>query len=166
MKGVARTASANQPRSAAWGFQRPDQARRASVFAAGMSSYISHVNTAQPMCRGYSNLPRARPLSRLPSAKGGRIRAASPIQRNAWRSAGGRSLRAYGVPTGIRTPVTAVKGRCPRPLDDGDRGFYCKSVGGGNRDRTGDLLHAMQELSQLSYTPKPRRRIIAAYLVH
>ena len=25
-----------------------------------------------------------------------------------------------GVPRGIRTPVTAVKGRCPRPLDDGD----------------------------------------------
>ncbi len=28
--------------------------------------------------------------------------------------------RKYGVPTGIRTPVTAVKGRCPRPLDDRD----------------------------------------------
>jgi hypothetical protein len=26
----------------------------------------------------------------------------------------------YGVPKGIRTPVAAVKGRCPRPLDDGD----------------------------------------------
>src|SRR5688500_15382207 len=26
-------------------------------------------------------------------------------------------------------------------------------AGGGNRDRTGDLLHAMQALSQLSYTP-------------
>ena len=26
-----------------------------------------------------------------------------------------------GVPRGIRTPVTAVKGRCPGPLDDGDR---------------------------------------------
>ncbi len=26
----------------------------------------------------------------------------------------------YGVPTGIRTQVTAVKGRCPRPLDDRD----------------------------------------------
>jgi hypothetical protein len=26
----------------------------------------------------------------------------------------------YGVPKGIRTPVTAVKGRCPGPLDDGD----------------------------------------------
>ncbi len=26
----------------------------------------------------------------------------------------------FGVPTGIRTPVTAVKGRCPRPLDDRD----------------------------------------------
>ena len=25
-----------------------------------------------------------------------------------------------GVPTGIRTPVTPVKGECPRPLDDGD----------------------------------------------
>src|SRR3954462_13470982 len=32
-----------------------------------------------------------------------------------------------GVPTGIRTPVTAVKGRCPRPLDDGDCGYRFKS---------------------------------------
>src|SRR5271155_4061528 len=30
-------------------------------------------------------------------------------------------LDIIGVPKGIRTPVTAVKGRCPRPLDDGDR---------------------------------------------
>ena len=29
-----------------------------------------------------------------------------------------------GVPKGIRTPVTAVKGRCPRPLDDGDPSGY------------------------------------------
>lgn len=27
---------------------------------------------------------------------------------------------SIGVPKGIRTPVTAVKGQCPRPLDDGD----------------------------------------------
>jgi hypothetical protein len=27
-----------------------------------------------------------------------------------------------GVPKGIRTPVAAVKGQCPRPLDDGDGG--------------------------------------------
>ena len=33
------------------------------------------------------------------------------------------TLRITGVPTGIRTPVTGVKGRCPRPLDDGDPGF-------------------------------------------
>ena len=61
-----------------------------------------------------------------------------------------------GVPTGIRTPVTAVKGRCPRPLDDGDPDKTAISftlLGGGKRDRTADLLHAMQALSQLSYTP-------------
>ena len=29
-------------------------------------------------------------------------------------------LREVGIPKGIWTPVTAVKGRCPRPLDDGD----------------------------------------------
>ena len=58
-------------------------------------------------------------------------------------------LRANnGVPKGIRTPVTAVKGRCPRPLDDGD------TFGGARRDRTADLLHAMQALSQLSYSPE------------
>ena len=31
-----------------------------------------------------------------------------------------RATAENGVPTGIRTPVTAVKGRCPRPLDDRD----------------------------------------------
>ena len=57
-----------------------------------------------------------------------------------------------GVPTGIRTPVPTVKGSCPRPLDDRDT----IDVGGGKRDRTADLLHAMQALSQLSYTPDIR----------
>src|SRR5262249_32412717 len=33
-----------------------------------------------------------------------------------------RSARTAGVPNGIRTRVTAVKGRCPRPLDEGAAG--------------------------------------------
>jgi hypothetical protein len=32
-----------------------------------------------------------------------------------------------GIPKGIRTPVTAVKGRCPRPLDDRDTNTIVKS---------------------------------------
>ena len=67
----------------------------------------------------------------------------------------------------IRTPVIAVKGRCPRPLDDGDpesaldpaalgiaaslatvevaflvgeTGLFFRVAGGGKRDRTADLF--------------------------
>ncbi len=72
--------------------------------------------------------------------------------------------KKLGVPTGIRTPVPTVKGWCPRPLDDGDPGltvlqfhnfttFRSELTGGAKRDRTADLLHAMQALSQLSYSP-------------
>jgi hypothetical protein len=39
---------------------------------------------------------------------------------------GGKLLMVFGVPDGIRTRVTAVKGRCPRPLDDGDA--LCRSL--------------------------------------
>ena len=34
--------------------------------------------------------------------------------------------------------------------------FEFKAFGGDNRDRTGDLLNAIQALSQLSYTPNFR----------
>ncbi len=30
-----------------------------------------------------------------------------------------KAFKKSGTPTGIRTPVAAVKGQCPRPLDDG-----------------------------------------------
>jgi hypothetical protein len=35
-----------------------------------------------------------------------------------------RPFLKNGVPKGIRTPVTAVKGQCPRPLDDRDEATY------------------------------------------
>ena len=37
---------------------------------------------------------------------------------------------------------------------------FFPSTGGGTRDRTADLLHAMQALSQLSYTPVKEGRIV------
>jgi hypothetical protein len=42
------------------------------------------------------------------------------IRRNPCVGALFPSARDIGVPKEIRTPVAAVKGQCPRPLDDGD----------------------------------------------
>src|SRR5690606_1694570 len=72
------------------------------------------------------------------------------------------AVTRIGVPTGIRTPVSTVKGWCPRPLDDGDEKplsvlYSGEGIGGARRDRTADLLHAMQALSQLSYGPTRRK---------
>ncbi len=63
-------------------------------------------------------------------------------------------------PRGFEPLLPAVKGRCPRPLDDGDTKVLLEIVttlyGGAKRDRTADLLHAMQALSQLSYSPNDK----------
>src|SRR5262245_49447313 len=45
----------------------------------------------------------------------------------------GKSLKVNGVPYGSRTRVAAVKGRCPRPLDERDAygercSGYCKRI--------------------------------------
>jgi hypothetical protein len=52
-------------------------------------------------------------------------RCGMELRNNPWRSSncGNRkSSKWFGVPDGIRTRVTALKGRRPRPLDDRDAG--------------------------------------------
>lgn len=53
-----------------------------------------------------------------------------------------------GVPNGIRTRVAAVKGRCPRPLDDGDRATR----------RRGDTVTNSSPRHRVS--PSPRLRLV------
>ena len=43
------------------------------------------------------------------------------------------------------------------------RCYFCFLSGGARRDRTADLLHAMQALSQLSYSPENRARTLVQY---
>ena len=74
----------------------------------------------------------------------------------------GQLRRRLASPRGFEPRFASVKGMCPRPLDDGDAGLKNRSInrqksGGARRDRTADLLHAMQALSQLSYGPTWRR---------
>ncbi len=44
-------------------------------------------------------------------------------------------IRSSGVPTGIRTPVCAVRGRRPGPLDDGDPERGARSTGSPLRNQ-------------------------------
>ena len=39
-----------------------------------------------------------------------------------------QSVRDLYTPKGIRTPVASVKGRCPRPLDDGGEAAFGRCV--------------------------------------
>jgi hypothetical protein len=64
-----------------------------------------------------------------------------------------------GVPKGIRTPVAAVKGRCPRPTRRWGLNIVKRGTGGARRDRTADLNTASVALSQLSYGPERSRTV-------
>ncbi len=65
-----------------------------------------------------------------------------------------------GIPKGSRTPVTAVKGRCPRPLDDGDRKLALTSRSGAATlpwHITGITLRHLVSSQQRARTKKAAR---------
>ncbi len=61
----------------------------------------------------------AEPMKFQPAGRSQGVRGERP---DPYRDASGNCSREpkVGVPNGIRTRVTALKGPCPRPLDDGD----------------------------------------------
>ncbi len=81
------------------------------------------------------------PFGLLPQSKIACCNFVEPLGRysNARRKAKIKGLLKesfyFGVPTGIRTPVTSVKGRCPRPLDDGDRSQASFLACGGGKGK-------------------------------
>ena len=64
-------------------------------------------------------------------------------------------IKNSGIPKGIRTPVTAVKGRCPRPLDDGDPDIHSldstnKELIGWNSKAWATTLHVTTSLQEVN----------------
>ena len=70
-----------------------------------------HADTLRPPPTRRVNFSRTRPIAGFGPAGDKRKRPPCGSLQNTLKS---------GVPTGIRTPVASVKGRCPGPLDDGD----------------------------------------------
>ena len=67
---------------------------------------------------GHSHLATRTGLEPATSAVTGR--RANQLRYRALKISSKPLLLLVRAPNGIRTRVTAVKGRCPRPLDDGD----------------------------------------------
>ena len=93
----------SSPRPPVSGFGSPAAATAGTIFRRSPSASRSQTARSESSDRRAIYCTRSRPLRAL-----GRLRLAFAV------------LFRIGVPKGIRTPVTAVKGRCPRPLDDGD----------------------------------------------
>ena len=62
-------------------------------------------------------------------------------------------LAFFGAPTGTRTPVLALRGLCPRPLDDG--GFPVHKAGKilpcGNLLGKGEIASSQRTLLSMTY---------------
>ena len=67
---------------------------------------------------GAAQQPRQAVEERMDGVRGAHLRG--PLERNLYDSAEFDGCKYGGVPTGIRTRVSALKGPRPRPLDDGD----------------------------------------------
>src|SRR5690606_30068577 len=76
-----------------------------------------------------------------------------------------RCLEKAGTPNGIRTRAAALKGRCPRPLDDGGIYYSLTVRGGPGRIRTCDNTDYESGALPLSYGPRTRIRRSQLYHV-
>ncbi len=105
-------------------FADPTWRRAPSCPGSGWSPRLTATSTA---CRPFGGSSRALDILERPS-----VSRTSPLNRWADRPGGGAHARARtlpkpisaqpkaeNTPNGIRTRAAGVKGRCPRPLDDG-----------------------------------------------
>ena len=117
----ARSRSSNVERQGARGcYRRREAPHRAGK---GRSPYHSgarpsaarrHGRESRTPCRSPSSRRSSPASSRRVILDPGESSLLCPVQNTS------RNRGFSGVPKGIRTPVAAVKGQCPRPLDDGD----------------------------------------------
>ena len=117
----------------------------ARPFAATRGGVHSH-DTSTPSARGSSRAPTSN-WQRVRESNPRRDRSPSGIQSRRDRPL--RQPSMTGVSYGFRTRVLALKGRCPRPLDEGDNETLVEVVG---FDPTRVCLQGRCS-PRLSYTP-------------
>ena len=111
-----------------------------------MTPYLPLALRTGPQAR--RNRTQSRPSPREAQTKRGHMRGPETAT-----ASDTRRVRGQHAPTGIRIPVAALKGLCPRPLDDGGSiriRFYHRRIGQSNPEPT---LHCTSP-GKLPWSPR------------